>query len=100
MERARRAIGVEDFEAAGRIYGALAKRSPVDKEARAGVELCEGFRALATGDRMEAAQRFEAVLDLDPSNAPAAQELAKMRRQATNDRRGALSRLLNRMGGP
>jgi hypothetical protein len=77
-------------------YRALAKRQPSDRAARAGVELCEGMLALAQRDRMEAAQRFEAALELDPSNERAARELAEMRRQATNERKGLLSRLMGK----
>ncbi len=63
---------------------------------RAGLELCEGFRALAARDRLEAAQKFEAVLEIDPSNERAARQLAEMRRQATNERKGLLSRLMGK----
>jgi len=44
----------------------------------------------------EAAQRFEMVLELDPENERAARELADMRRQATQDRKGLLARLLGK----
>ena len=81
-------------------YRALAKRSPTDKSARAGIELVEGMRALLGRDRMEAAQRFEAALELDPSNERAARELADMRRQATNERKGLLSRLMGKKETP
>jgi hypothetical protein len=77
-------------------YRALVKKQPNDRSARAGVELCEGLVALAGRDRMEAAQRFEAALELDPSNERAARELAEMRRQATNERKGLLSRLMGK----
>jgi Tfp pilus assembly protein PilF len=63
---------------------------------KAGIELAEGMRALAQRDRLEAAQRFELVLELDPSNERAARELAEMRRQATNERKGLLTRLLGK----
>jgi hypothetical protein len=72
------------------------KKNPADRVARAGIELAEGMRALAGKDRMEAAQRFETVLELDPSNERAARELADMRRQATNERKGLLTRLLGK----
>jgi hypothetical protein len=86
----------------GRIDEALAgyrlhsKRHPNDRVLRAGIELCEGLLALAQRDRMEAAQRFEAALEIDPSNERAARELAEMRRQATNERKGLLSRLMGK----
>jgi tetratricopeptide (TPR) repeat protein len=86
----------------GRLDEALArfrnasKKSPSDKAARAGIELVEGLKALEARDRMEAAQRFEAALELDPSNERAARELAEMRRQATNERKGLLSRLMGK----
>src|SRR5580698_2751790 len=63
-------------------YRALAKRNSQDRAARAGIELVEGLRAMAARDRLEAAQRFEAALEIDPSNERAARELADMRRQA------------------
>ena len=77
-------------------YRQLAKQHPHDRNVRAGVELCEGLRAFAARDRLEAAQRFEAALEIDPSNERAARELADMRRQATNERKGLLSRLMGK----
>jgi thioredoxin-like negative regulator of GroEL len=77
-------------------YKLMAKKHPNDRNVRAGVELCEGLRALAGRDRLEAAQRFEAALEIDPSNERAARELAEMRRQATNERKGLLSRLMGK----
>jgi hypothetical protein len=74
----------------------LAKKHPQDRVLRAGIELCEGLLALAQRDRLEAAQRFEAALEIDPSNERAARELAEMRRQATNERKGLLSRLMGK----
>ncbi|NVB77576.1 MAG: hypothetical protein HOV81_04195, partial [Kofleriaceae bacterium] len=76
------------------------KKTPQDRAVRAGVELCEGLRALAARDRLEAAQRFEGALELDPSNERAARELAEMRRQATNERKGLLSRLMGKKETP
>jgi hypothetical protein len=81
-------------------YRVLQKRHPQDKAVRAGIELCEGMRAMAARDRMEAAQRFEAALELDPSNERAARELADMRRHATNERKGLLSRLMGKKEPP
>ena len=81
-------------------YRNAAKKSPQDRAARAGVELVEGMKALQQRDRMEAAQRFEAALEIDPSNERAARELAEMRRQATNERKGLLSRLMGKKEGP
>jgi tetratricopeptide (TPR) repeat protein len=77
-------------------YRLVGKRNAGDRNARAGVELCEGLLALAARDRLEAAQRFETVLEIDPSNERAARELAEMRRQATNERKGLLSRLMGK----
>jgi hypothetical protein len=77
-------------------YKLMAKKHPSDRSVRAGVEVCEGMRALAGRDRLEAAQRFEAALEIDPSNERAARELAEMRRQATNERKGLLSRLMGK----
>jgi DnaJ-domain-containing protein 1 len=81
-------------------YRGLAKKHPQDRGVRAGIELCEGLQALAQRDRLEAAQRFEAALELDPSNERAARELAEMRRQATNERKGLLSRLMGKKEPP
>ncbi len=83
-----------DYNAALRIFKVALSRNPADKQAQAGVELAEGLRALAEGDRMEAAQRFELVLELEPSNERAARELAEMRRRATNERKGLLAKLM------
>ena len=77
-------------------YKAITKKHPQDRNLRAGVELCEGLLALAARDRLEAAQRFETALEIDPSNERAARELADMRRQATNERKGLLSRLMGK----
>ncbi|HUH02420.1 MAG TPA: J domain-containing protein [Kofleriaceae bacterium] len=79
-----------------KIYKMLWHRNQNDLRARAGVELCEGLTALAEQDRLEAAQRFEVVLELDPENEVAARELSEMRRQATQDRKGLLARLLGK----
>jgi len=73
-----------------------AKKNPSDRAARAGVEVAEGLRAMAQRDRLEAAQRFESALEIDPSNERAARELADMRRQATNERKGLLTRLMGK----
>ncbi len=81
-------------------YKLLAKKQPKERLYRAGIELCEGLLALAARDRMEAAQRFEAALEIDPSNERAARELADMRRQATNERKGLLSRLMGKKETP
>jgi len=96
------AAAVEELVDAGRYdealaaYRMLVKRGPNDRAIRAGVELCEGLLALGARDRLEAAQRFEAALEIDPSNERAARELAEMRRQATNERKGLLSRLMGK----
>lgn len=80
-------------------YRMLARRHPQERALRAGIELCEGLLALQLRDRPGAAQRFEAALELDPSNERAACELADMRRQATEERKGLLSRLMGRPEG-
>ena len=74
----------------------MAKKFPSDRTYRAAVEVCEGLRYLALRDRLEAAQRFESALEIDPSNERAARELADMRRQATNERKGLLTRLMGK----
>lgn len=97
---------LEELLDAGRIdealagYKLLAKKHPNDRSLRAGIELCEGLAAIAQRDRLEAAQRFEAALEIDPSNERAARELADMRRQATNERKGLLSRLMGKKETP
>jgi hypothetical protein len=87
------------FDEALAAYKLLAKKHPNDRAFRAGIELCEGLRALSGRDRLEAAQRFEAALEIDPSSERAARELAEMRRQATNERKGLLSRLMGKKDG-
>ena len=93
---------IEDgkFDEALAGFRVLAKKHPNDRAPRAGIELCVGLRALAARDRLEAAQRFEAALELDPSNERAARELAEMRRHATNERKGLLSRLMGKKETP
>jgi hypothetical protein len=96
------AAAVEELVEAGKLeealaaYRVLAKKHPADRVLRAGIELCEGLRSLAQRDRLEAAQRFEAALEIDPSNERAARELADMRRHATNERKGLLSKLMGK----
>lgn len=84
------------YDEALALYRLATRRNPNDAKSRAGIELAEGLKAMAQRDRLEAAQRFEAVLELDPTNERAARELAEMRRQATNDRKGLLARLLGK----
>ena len=84
------------YDEALAVFKIYARKNPGDRQARAGIELSEGLRALAQRDRLEAAQRFEAVLEIDPTNERAARELADMRRLATNERKGLLSRLMGK----
>lgn len=84
------------YDEALAVFKIYARKNPADRMARAGIELAEGLRALAQRDRLEAAQRFESVLELDPTNERAARELADMRRMATSERRGLLSRLMGK----
>lgn len=84
------------FDEAVAAYKVLSKKHPTDRSYRAGIELGEGLSALSQRDRLEAAQRFEAALEIDPSNERAARELAEMRRQATNERKGLLTRLMGK----
>ena len=85
------------YEQALRILRVEARKDPTNVTALAGVELAEGRLALVSGDRMEAAERFEAALDIDPSNERAAREIADMRRHATSQRRGLLSKLMKKV---
>ena len=95
-------LALEDLIDAGRLdealagYKGLARRYPQDRAVRAGIELCEGLLAMGLRDLSQAAQRFETALEIDPSNERAARELADMRRQATNERKGLLSRLMGK----
>mgnify|MGYP003471844010 FL=1 len=84
------------YDEALAVFKIYSRKNPSDRTARAGIELAEGLRALAQRDRLEAAQRFESVLEIDPTNERAARELAEMRRMATNERRGLLSRLMGK----
>ncbi len=84
------------YDEALAVFKIYARKNPGDRQARAGIELSEGLRALAQRDRLEAAQRFESVLEIDPTNERAARELADMRRLATNERKGLLSRLMGK----
>ena len=84
------------YDEALSFFKVMARKNPNDRQAKAGIELAEGLRAMAMRDRLEAAQRFEAALELDPANERAARELAEMRRLATNERKGMLSRLLGK----
>lgn len=98
-------LALEELIAAGRLdealagYRGLARKRPQDRTLRAGIELCEGLLALGLRDRTGAAQRFETALEIDPSNERAARELAEMRRQATHERKGLLSRLMGKPEG-
>lgn len=96
LDRAAALLEDGSYEEALALYAVAARREPANRQARAGIELGEGLRALAQRDRLEAAQRFEAVLEIDPTNERAARELAEMRRQATNERKGLLTRLLGK----
>jgi hypothetical protein len=93
---------LEDLIDQGRLDDALAaykvmgKQHPHDRTLRAGALLCEGLRALAAHDRLGAARWFEAALEIDPSNERAARALADMRRRATHERKGLLSRLMGK----
>lgn len=82
------------------IFRIARRKLPNDRQLRARIELAEGLKALAQQDRLEAAQRFEAVLEHDPDNERAARELAGMRRLATNERKGLMSRLLGKKVKP
>jgi hypothetical protein len=84
------------FRKALQILRAEARKDPPCVQAKAAVEVAEGKIALEAGDRMEAAQRFEQALDIDPSNERAAQEIAEMRRAATSQRRGLLTKLMKK----
>ncbi len=98
-------LALEDLIDGGRLdeaftgYRGLLKRYPQERALRAGLEVCEGLLALRLPDRLQAAKRFEAALEIDPSSERAARELADLRRQATHERKGLLSRLMGRPEG-
>lgn len=77
------------------VYRVALRRDPGDRAARVGIELTEGLKALEERDRMEAAQRFELVLELDPGNQRAAEAIAEMRQQAAAERKEHLAKLRN-----
>ncbi len=85
------------YEEALRMLRIELKRNPSCIDAQVGTEIAAGRLALASGDRMEAAERFESALDIDPSNGRAAREIAEMRRYVTSQRRGLLSKLMNKV---
>jgi curved DNA-binding protein CbpA len=78
----------ERFDEALAGYKELAERFPEERAARAGIELCEGLLELGVPDPAKAAQRFEAALELEPTNERATRALADLRRQATQEREG------------
>jgi curved DNA-binding protein CbpA len=94
IHQAESSVEAGQYDEAIALYRRVARKQANNRSARAGVELCEGLKALAQRDRLEAAQRFELVLEIDPTNERAARELAEMRRLATNERKGLLSRLM------
>jgi tetratricopeptide (TPR) repeat protein len=96
LSRANLLVDAGQYDEAISLYGRFVRRPETDRSARAGIELAEGLKALNQRDRLEAAQRFEAVLEIDPTNERAARELAEMRRLATNERKGLLSRLMGK----
>lgn len=75
-----------------------ARGDPGREAARIGVELASGMRALAAGDRLEAAERFHGVLERHPDNEVAARELAGLRRAITAERQTHLAKLMTTTG--
>lgn len=93
---ANEALERGDYERALQLFNHILRQSPSDAAGKIGIELATGLRALAQRDRFVAAERFERVLALDPTNERAARELAEMRRKNTTERTGMLSRLLGK----
>ena len=89
-------LAASKYDAALKLAKVAARRAPSDRNARAMLELCEGLLALAQGDRMEAAERLEASLELSPDNEHAVRGLAEIRRRVTDERKGFLGRLLQK----
>lgn len=96
MAQVESLIGAKQYDAASSVALGQLKLAPADHVAKAYLELCEGYRCAHEGDRMGAAERFETALEIDPSNDRAARELADMRRRATNERKGHLTRLMTK----
>ena len=96
LSEAERLLELGRYEEAQLHFARVAKRAPTNILAQAGVLVTDGLTALGRGDSFAAAQRFEAALEIDPQNERAARELAEMRRQATNERRSLLARLLRK----
>jgi hypothetical protein len=89
-----RLLDDKKFSEALTVARAEARRLPGDKQAKANVELCHALQALEEGDRMAAAEHFEATMELDPENERAIRGVAEIRRRATEERKGFLGRLL------
>ncbi len=80
-------------------YEKVLRAAPTDRAARSGRELALGLKLIAAGDRVGAAERFEAALEIEPWGERAARELATLRRGATERGKGLLAKLLGRGGG-
>lgn len=89
-------IEAGNYDSARKVLTLASRRDRSDNQLKGALELVEGLLALASGDRMEAGQRFEVALDLDPANERAAREIAEMRRFSTGQRRGLLSKLMEK----
>lgn len=96
LARAEQLLDAGRFEEAALAYDAATRSHPTDRHARVGRELARGLQKLVEGDRINAAQFFEAALEIDPMNERAARELAAMRRAATDARKGLLGKLLGK----
>ncbi|MBL4634188.1 MAG: DnaJ domain-containing protein [Kofleriaceae bacterium] len=97
VELGFRVLESGEYQNALQILKIEVRKYPDDIHAQVGVELAAGKLALVSGDRMEAGQRFEAALDIDPTNERAAREIAEMRRHVTSQRRGLLSKLMKKI---
>lgn len=95
-ERFAKLVGAKKYEEALMLAKLTAKKAPDDRRSRANVELCGGLIAMERSDRLEAAQHFEAALELDPRNEHAIRGLAQLRRKATEERKGFLGSLLKK----
>jgi len=96
LARGEQLLEAGRYDEAWQAFDAAGRSHPADRTARVGRELARGFQRLAEGDRLAAAQCFEAALEIDPMNERAARELASMRRAATDARRGLLGKLLGK----
>lgn len=95
---ARELIEGERFDEAIELFYAAAREHPDQPSPRTGIDLAAGLRAIAKGDRVEAADRLQKVLDNHPDNVQAARALAELRQAASRQRELHLLKLREEQG--